>query len=225
MLSYLLVVLAASAAAGATPPSQPITVAPEPAGEPHQCDAKWYAREVYTQGEEGSADLRLHIGVDGQVKDATIARSSGYPEIDEGSIRCVRSWTYKPALMDGKPTPADVTVTVDLHRQPRPHACTNYPHSLQSAGLEGTTVLSFAITADGFVKNAKIVESSGNPDLDAAALYCPHNWHYIPAQQNGKPVEVLWTAKIKLVRPSHMQAVSADDPAIETVVVPSKEPD
>ena len=44
------------------------------------------------------------------------------------------------------------------------------------------------IGADGRVKTAEIIASSGFPLLDAAALAAVKTWRYEPAQENGHPV-------------------------------------
>ncbi|HEV2562962.1 MAG TPA: energy transducer TonB [Rhizomicrobium sp.] len=71
-----------------------------------------------------------------------------------------------------------------------------YPPELQRAGVTGTTVVSFHILVSGLVNQVAIVESSGNADLDKAALHCAAQWKYKPARRGNQPVEVTQTAKI-----------------------------
>lgn len=79
----------------------------------------------------------------------------------------------------------------------RPHRCDRwYPKDAQRAGIEGTTTLAFHITAEGHVTHITIAQSSGSRELDYAAYLCARTWNYLPAMQNGKPIEVPWTAKI-----------------------------
>lgn len=78
-----------------------------------------------------------------------------------------------------------------------PHDClAYYPEKEAKAGVEGTTSLRFVITAEGKVADAEIVKSSGNGNLDEAALKCTRKWRYSPATSNGKPVRVSWNADI-----------------------------
>jgi TonB family protein len=37
------------------------------------------------------------------VTDVTIAKSSGFPRLDEATISCVGRWKYKAATQDGNP--------------------------------------------------------------------------------------------------------------------------
>jgi TonB family protein len=79
----------------------------------------------------------------------------------------------------------------------RPHVCTqNYPQAAMAAHAEGTTLLAFKVTAEGTVKDPTVARSSGNQDLDDAALRCVAFWHYKPATRDGKPVEVAWQANV-----------------------------
>lgn len=51
-------------------------------------------------------------------------------------------------------------------------------------------VLRILITADGKVGQAIVVRSSGLPQVDAVALsFVKSNWHYVPAELDGRPVE------------------------------------
>jgi len=67
------------------------------------------------------------------------------------------------------------------------------PHQLRSGAA---TTLSFTIATDGNVKDVTVVDSSGDADLDDAAAKCASTWHYKPAVQDGKAVEVPWKAKV-----------------------------
>jgi protein TonB len=80
----------------------------------------------------------------------------------------------------------------------RPHVCgqSHYPVASQRLQEEGTTILSFTITADGEVANPTVATSSGHDRLDQAALECVAGWHYKAAVQNGQPVAVQWKSQI-----------------------------
>lgn len=81
----------------------------------------------------------------------------------------------------------------------RAHTCgaREYPESAVRLKEEGTTVLSFTVTADGDVANATVATSSGFPDLDRAAIECASGWRYKAAIQNGTAVAVPWKTAIK----------------------------
>src|SRR5690242_20467860 len=97
-------------------------------------------------------------------------------------LACSLIWLVVPAVS------AHATTSIG-----RPHACGGlYPAALQQQGVEGTTTLAFHVTRSGSVRQITVAESSGNADLDVAAIYCAQHWRYKPATQEGRPVEVEW---------------------------------
>lgn len=64
-----------------------------------------------------------------------------------------------------------------------------YPSAARSAGISGTTVVGFIIEADGSVSSAWVEQSSGNSSLDSAAVQSVQSWRFVPARQNGIPVQ------------------------------------
>jgi TonB family protein len=82
--------------------------------------------------------------------------------------------------------------------QPRPHYCGTgwYPKAALSDHIEGTTTLSFQITDTGDIIDVAVAQSSGNGDLDNAAMACAKSWKYRPAMLNGKPITVPWKARV-----------------------------
>src|SRR5665213_579245 len=92
------------------------------------------------------------------------------------------------------PYPCSVTPPVNIGS----HVCSNqkyYPAAAAAAHAEGVNIDSFVVTTNGTVKDAKIVQSSGNTDLDNASIAWVTPRQFQPATQSGTPVEV-----IKLVR-------------------------
>jgi protein TonB len=63
-----------------------------------------------------------------------------------------------------------------------------YPPEARARGLEGRTVVLVSISADGFVADVKVHESSGHAILDNAALAYARTRRYIPARENNVPV-------------------------------------
>ena len=64
-----------------------------------------------------------------------------------------------------------------------------YPESARVANIEGTTVVGLIIGVDGGVSSAWVESSSGNSDLDNAAVNAVYGWQFVPAKQNGVAVE------------------------------------
>ena len=56
--------------------------------------------------EEGSVQLKFYIGVQGQVLDSQIEKSSGYTRLDEAARTGLAQCQFKPGAIDGKPEPS-----------------------------------------------------------------------------------------------------------------------
>ena len=61
---------------------------------------------------------------------------------------------------------------------------------LMAEGLGGTVYVWFLIDEEGVVQRAQLVESSGNPSLDAAAMDVAEVIQFTPALNRDKPVSV-----------------------------------
>jgi TonB family protein len=72
-----------------------------------------------------------------------------------------------------------------------------YPAEAARAEIAGTTLLSFRLTTEGEVRDVAMVKSSGNKDLDQASIDCANNIYMKPATENGKPIEIVWTAEVR----------------------------
>lgn len=62
-----------------------------------------YPLESRRKKEHGTLLVRLLIGRDGRVAEASIARSCGFPRLDEAFLQAVRKWRWRPELRDGEP--------------------------------------------------------------------------------------------------------------------------
>jgi len=99
----------------------------------------------------------------------------------------------------------------------RPHICENYPPAAIRAGVDGEIGLAFTIGTDGTTSDVRVITSSGNADLDQAAVSCVATWLYRPAMQNGEPVAVPWKVNVVFFLPSvevpSMSHIGSDCPA------------
>ncbi len=66
-----------------------------------------------------------------------------------------------------------------------------YPEQLKRAGIGGKVAVWVFIDTEGNVNNASISETSGNEELDAAALAAAREFDFKPAQ-NGEQVVPVW---------------------------------
>lgn len=77
------------------------------------------------------------------------------------------------------------------------HTQPPYPMLARRIGKEGTVLLSITVGADGNVQNALIAKSSGDNDLDEAAVsWVKDHWKYRPASQSGQPVAAQVEAQV-----------------------------
>ncbi len=68
-----------------------------------------------------------------------------------------------------------------------------YPDIAKEAGVEGKVIVNVLVETDGHVSEAKVVKSSGDRNLDAAALEAARKATFTPAKQRDKFVRV-WVA-------------------------------
>jgi TonB family protein len=79
----------------------------------------------------------------------------------------------------------------------RAHTCASYyPPTALKVRAQGTDLMEFTVTASGSVKDVKVAKSSGNKELDDAAVTCVSHWLYKPATKDSTPTEVLWKANV-----------------------------
>ena len=62
----------------------------------------------------GTVTIEATIGPDGKVIDAKVVRS--IPMLDQAALDAVRQWEYTPALLNGKPVPVVINVTINFTR-------------------------------------------------------------------------------------------------------------
>lgn len=61
---------------------------------------------------QGVVIIEAIIGADGKVENARVLKSK--PLLDEAALAAVRAWEYTPTLLNGRPTPVIMTVTVQF---------------------------------------------------------------------------------------------------------------
>ncbi|MEO0020227.1 MAG: TonB family protein [candidate division WOR-3 bacterium] len=108
--------------------------------------------------------------------EATTVEATTFTEVtkrvEETDIPVVPFWK-----VEKKPEPVSI---------PKPV----YPDLARNAGIEGRCVVEALVDVDGSVVDAKIIKSSGNQSLDAAAIEAAFKAKFTPAMQRDKPVRV-----------------------------------
>ena len=87
------------------------------------------------------------------------------------------------------PTPAPTAAPEFVEATPIQEIKPAIPDSLRADALDATTIVEFAVGADGTPTSAKITQSSGNAELDDLALKTARQWRFKPALRGGEPVE------------------------------------
>lgn len=86
-----------------------------------------------------------------------------------------------------------------------------YPEALACDDIGGQTVLNVTVGAQGRPTNVRIKQSSGQPELDAAAVEGVKAWQFRAATRNGQPIpsdlQVPVTFKPPALRPDRCFAL------------------
>jgi protein TonB len=90
-------------------------------------------------------------------------------------------------------TRAERTATrpAPISRDARPmagNAEPKYPAAMLRAGVGGTVVVVAEVDAQGNPVDVRVVERSGERDLDRAAVNAVRQWRFEPAMRNGKAI-------------------------------------
>jgi len=108
--------LTSALVASSTPALAHDILAPRPKSQP---------APAWPQGRQDTHDVvvpvLITVGEDGRVTAAAI-ESAVSPELDASAVDCVRSWTFEPALRDGKPVAARIRSVVRFVGVPAPVA-------------------------------------------------------------------------------------------------------
>ncbi len=73
----------------------------------------------------------------------------------------------------------------------------NYPERARRAGKEGTVRVRVLVGVDGSVRRVQVVQSSGVPELDAAARKGARRWRFAPARRGDTPIEAWVTVPVE----------------------------
>lgn len=75
-------------------------------------NSRLYPFTAIRRNHEGETLVSFVVAKDGTVKNVSVARSSGYPELDQASVNCVATFRYEPATANGNPVEYDSKVVM-----------------------------------------------------------------------------------------------------------------
>ena len=81
------------------------------AGAVQECTKPAYPPAALAAGKQGATVVVFTVGVDGNVLDAQVERSSGHPELDAEVVKAVLKCRSHPKGLDGKTAPFKSRVT------------------------------------------------------------------------------------------------------------------
>jgi TonB family protein len=93
--------------------ADPVFAGGTPIGQ-HEA-AIYYPPEAQRAGESGEVIVEEVVGPDGSVREALVAVSSGYFDLDDAAVTAVKSWRYTPPTRDGAPTSMRRLAKVDFN--------------------------------------------------------------------------------------------------------------
>lgn len=94
-ITALLLVSMPAMANGETRPAQIDT------SKPHD---QVYPKTAQVSGEQGDIYLKIYVHANGKADRVTIAKSSGFPDLDNAAIESALNWHYLPATQNGDTT-------------------------------------------------------------------------------------------------------------------------
>jgi TonB family protein len=87
-------------------------------------------------------------------------------------------------------TPYEVAPEILNRAEIQQALASEYPPALRDLGIGGRVLLNFHIGQEGVLDQVQVAQTSGNEDLDAAAVRVARTFRFVPAQNQGKPVAV-----------------------------------
>ncbi len=164
-----------------------------------------YPAQLDRDGVTGRVKIAVLIGVDGEVLEIRVPRSSGNEMLDSAATASVEKIIFEPGLIEDKPVKSWTSWVIDFS----PYSKTVisqiredkielpemiyerkpiYPQSTDEDGIEGRVWLRIHVSKDGSVLEAEVYKSSGLKSLDAAALEAAPFHKFKPATKNGEQV-------------------------------------
>jgi TonB family protein len=159
----------------------------------------------------GVVTLSVYVEKTGQVLGVTILRD--IPSVSGPAAAAVRSWTYTPATLDGKPVQSTLTINIEYDpgflgadniplpppSQVQPiskddppflppvlNTATFAPYPAK-AKAQGAVVLNVTLDTNG--NASQVVTLRDAPPLTASATAALKNWNFTAATYDGNPIQ------------------------------------
>lgn len=168
-----------------------------------------YPPESIAAHEQGRVLIAFAIAGDESVSSPYVLQSSGYPRLDAAALAAAATWRFKlldtvvvPSMRYGDNLYVTFTLGEGRHAVAKATAgesCLTpppapviaaapvalsqplvYPDEAIDDREEGRVRVAFTIQADGSVADASVLQSSGHPLLDQAAIDSVNSWKYRP---------------------------------------------
>lgn len=146
------------------------------------------------------AEMKLSLDDTGALLSAEpVAKIEG-PKTLAAIQDALKNWRFAPALREGKPVAAEITVPVLCQQPPRGDASKQipakvihreppiYPKILARYGFGGKVTINFVVDTDGRVINP-VISASDNPAFEEPALEALLQWKFEPATRDGKKIK------------------------------------
>jgi TonB family protein len=141
-----------------------------------------------------TARIRFTIGADGHPRAVQIVQSSGSTGLDAAAVKGIQTWTAYPEWV-GETAEVPVTFEAPNSGLPKPPGARSepvnwrsyivnypypeYPFEARAQHMMGSGVFLMTFNPDGHVENVEVLQSTGYPLLDSAALQAFQKWRAI----------------------------------------------
>ena len=159
---------------------------------------------------KGQTVVEFYIDRTGRVREAR-AISSSHPGFSDPAVAAIKTWRFTPGVKNGRLVTIRANQTIEFspdndpgldvagfkrrHDSPQPSAPRQikyvspaWPSGLPKGSYHLT--LKYVIGADGGVHNAFVDIPSGSARLDETYLDALRQYHYLPAEAEGKAIDI-----------------------------------
>jgi TonB family protein len=157
----------------------------------------YYSPESVRRGEQGTAGVQSCVDPSGKLlRDPVITTTSGFPDIDAAAIEVAKAVGYAAGTENGAPLPEScvkfkVQFKSDVSaRMVRPVSPADYyPAGSKRRKEQGSPVVQACVGPTGeLLREPVIIESSGFPEVDAAAVKVAKATRYSAGMANKTPL-------------------------------------